>query len=69
MNAIPRQLRQCYSCTARSQGCGEYLDPHYVAGYIKPCVSSCIIFRNPTDHNSRSRSFEIDLDENDFCLF
>jgi hypothetical protein len=51
MNDKRRQLRQCYSCTARLTGCGEYLDPRFAAAYIQPCASSCIIFRNPNDHN------------------
>lgn len=59
MDTVPRQLRQCYSCTGRSLGCGDYLDPRYVSHYIKPCESSCIIFRNPMDHNGNS----------DPCLF
>ena len=45
----PRQLRQCYSCTARYQGCGEFLNPHYASKYIRSCPTSCIIFRNPHD--------------------
>ena len=53
MNNVARQLRQCYSCTAHLHGCGEFLDPRYVARYIRPCPSSCIIFRNPNDHNRR----------------
>ena len=48
---FPHQLNQCYSCTARFQGCGEYLDPRYAGYYIRPCPSSCIIFRNPDDMN------------------
>ncbi len=48
---ISRQLRQCYSCTARFQGCGEFLDPHYASKYIRACPASCIIFRNPNDLN------------------
>ncbi|CAF1090191.1 unnamed protein product [Rotaria sp. Silwood1] len=55
MSTVPRQLRQCYSCTARSTGCGEYLDPHYVSKYIRPCPSSCVVFRNPYDHNLITR--------------
>ncbi|CAF0771324.1 unnamed protein product [Rotaria sordida] len=55
INTEPRQLRQCYSCTARSTGCGEFLDPRYVAKYIRPCISSCVIFRNPNDHNLITR--------------
>lgn len=51
-NEVPRQLRQCYACTSHAEGCGEYLDPRYVAQYIKPCPASCLIFRNPLDHNS-----------------
>ena len=41
--------RQCYSCTARFQGCGEFLNPHYASKYIRSCPTSCIIFRNPHD--------------------
>jgi len=48
-----RQFHQCYSCTARFQGCGEFLDPHYASKYIRPCPSSCIIFRNPKDLNCK----------------
>jgi hypothetical protein len=48
---LPRQLHECYSCTARFQGCGEFLDPHYASNYIRACPSSCIIFRNPNDLN------------------
>ena len=51
INEIARQLRQCYICTARSTGCGEYLDPHHAYRYIQPCTSSCILFRNPNDHH------------------
>ena len=43
--------QQCYSCTARFQGCGEFLDPHYASKYIRSCPTSCIIFRNPNDLN------------------
>ena len=50
---LSRQLRQCYSCTARFKGCGEILDPHYVSNYIRPCTSSCIVFRNPNDLNRK----------------
>ncbi|CAF2875069.1 unnamed protein product [Rotaria sp. Silwood2] len=55
ISTVPRQLRQCYSCTARSTGCGEYLDPHHVSKYIRPCASSCVVFRNPNDHNLITR--------------
>ncbi len=48
---MSRQLRQCYLCTARLTGCGEYLDPSSASKYIHPCTSSCIVFRNPGDHN------------------
>ncbi|CAF1125211.1 unnamed protein product [Rotaria sordida] len=50
---------QCYSCTARFQGCGEILDPHYASNYIRPCPSSCIIFRNPNDLNLITRDCSI----------
>jgi len=50
---LSRQLHQCYSCTARFQGCGEFLDPHYASNYIRSCPSSCIIFRNPNDLNCK----------------
>ena len=49
----PRRLRQCYACTARYKGCGEFLDPAYVSHYIRPCSSSCIVFRNPNDLNRK----------------
>lgn len=52
INEIARQFRQCYVCTALSTGCGEHLDPRYASRYIQPCTSSCILFRNPNDHNS-----------------
>lgn len=48
---VPQPLRQCYSCTAHLKGCDEFLDPSYVSKYIRPCPASCIIFRNPNDHN------------------
>ena len=51
VNNVPIQLRQCYSCTARSIGCGEFLNPRHASKYIRPCVSSCVIFRNPNDHD------------------
>lgn len=44
-------VHQCYSCTARFEGCGEFLDSRYASNYIRPCSSSCIIFRNPNDLN------------------
>ncbi len=53
-----RQLRQCYVCTARFQGCGEFLDPHYASRYIRSCPTSCIIFRNPLDLNCKLIYFE-----------
>ncbi|CAF1060261.1 unnamed protein product [Adineta steineri] len=56
---LPRRLYQCYSCTARFQGCGEYLDPRYASNYIRPCPSSCIIFRNPNDLNLLTRDCSI----------
>ncbi|CAF3856755.1 unnamed protein product [Adineta steineri] len=59
INTISHQLRQCYSCTARLTGCGEYLDPLYVSKYIRPCTASCIIFRNPNDHNLITRDCSI----------
>ncbi|CAF0876509.1 unnamed protein product [Adineta ricciae] len=43
------QVHQCYSCTARFEGCGEFIDSRYASNYIRPCSSSCIIFRNPND--------------------
>lgn len=46
-----RRLQQCYTCTERYKGCGEYLDPRYASHYIQPCSGSCMIFRNPSDHN------------------
>lgn len=46
-----RQLRQCYTCTARITGCDEFLDPRYAAQFIQPCTSSCLVFRNPNDRN------------------
>jgi hypothetical protein len=55
-----RQLRQCYACTARYKGCGEFLDPAHVSNYIRPCSSSCIVFRNPNDLN-RKRTNRWDL--------
>lgn len=53
INEIHRQLRQCYVCTARSTGCGEYLDPRFASKYIQPCTSSCILFRNPNDYHRK----------------
>ncbi|UJR36983.1 hypothetical protein I4U23_029691 [Adineta vaga] len=56
---VHQQLRQCYSCTAHQQGCNEFLDPHYVSKYIRPCPASCIIFRNPNDHDIITRDCSI----------
>ncbi|CAF4633687.1 unnamed protein product [Rotaria sp. Silwood1] len=56
---LPLQVHQCYSCTARFKGCGEVLDPHYASNYIRPCPSSCIIFRNPNDLNLITRDCSI----------
>ncbi|CAF0949140.1 unnamed protein product [Adineta ricciae] len=56
---LHHQLRQCYSCTAHQKGCNEYLDPHYVSTYIRPCPASCILFRNPNDHNILTRDCSI----------
>ena len=53
MKNSSKQFRQCYSCTARLTGCDEFLDPRYVSKYIRPCASSCVIFRNPKEHNCR----------------
>ena len=47
--------RKCYRCSERYQGCGEYLDPLYALGYIRPCDSGCVLFRNPNDMNSKWR--------------
>ncbi len=64
INGINHQLRQCYVCTSRFVGCGEYLDPRYASKYIQPCASSCIIFRNPNDHDSKfSISIKINFDD------
>ncbi|UJR09202.1 hypothetical protein I4U23_013450 [Adineta vaga] len=52
---LHHQVHQCYSCTARFEGCGEFLDSHYASNYIRPCSSSCIIFRNPNDLNLITR--------------
>ena len=50
----PILLRQCYSCTARHVGCGDFLEARYVVRYVRPCPTSCIVFRNPNDHNGRT---------------
>lgn len=68
INEIARQLRQCYVCTARSTGCGEYLDPRYASRYIQPCASSCILFRNPNDHHRERLLIDICFVENIFFL-
>lgn len=38
-------------------GCSEHLDPRFASKYIQPCPSSCIVFRNPTDHNCKAVLF------------
>lgn len=56
MQIQPTQIqieRKCYTCTERYQGCGEYLDPIYASHYIQSCDSSCVLFRNPNDMNSK----------------
>ncbi|CAF4394633.1 unnamed protein product [Rotaria socialis] len=55
IDPVSRQLRQCYSCTARVNGCGEFLDPRFAAKFIQPCSTSCLVFRNPNDHNFITR--------------
>ncbi|CAM4803125.1 unnamed protein product [Rotaria magnacalcarata] len=55
IDPVSRQLRQCYSCTARVTGCGEFLDPRFAAKFIQPCSTSCLVFRNPNDHNFITR--------------
>lgn len=50
----PRRIQQCYTCTERLRGCGEYLDPRYASNYIRPCLASCMIFRNPSDDDGKN---------------
>lgn len=70
----PQQMRyrstwkQCYSCTERFQGCGEFLDLHYAMKYIRACPTSCVLFRNPNDLNCKLNRREFALGQTD-CLF